>query len=283
MPGIAAAARRMAANFDAAEGMLVCHALSGNSGSYRWSSNACDVVGFGHIDAYANAWSFRAMRNAAALLKVAGDASLADTCRTIADAISANYARHLVNPETGWVAGWKSRDGHLHDFGFLWVNGVACAFGVVDTAVARRALRNLEQKRSEVFPESGYLGLPLNLLPIAEPDHILVQVNKQYRLRPTYENYTDGALSPCMVGYYIRALATHGLRRPARVLARRLERGFADGKFQGPLGTGKEFMTWTGADSGYEGTFGPNSGPLYAIAVERGLIVPPTPEWWPEE
>ena len=39
-------------------------------------------------------------------------------------------------------------------------------------------------------------------------------------------------------------------------------------------------MTWTGADSGYEGTLGPNSGPLYAIAVERGAIVPPDPEWW---
>ena len=39
-------------------------------------------------------------------------------------------------------------------------------------------------------------------------------------------------------------------------------------------------MTWTGADSGYEGTFGPNSGPLYAIAVERGVIIPPDPEWW---
>ena len=40
-------------------------------------------------------------------------------------------------------------------------------------------------------------------------------------------------------------------------------------------------MTWTGADSGYEGTFGPNSGPLYAIAVERGVVTPPDPEWWP--
>jgi hypothetical protein len=59
-----------------------------------------------------------------------------------------------------------------------------------------------------------------------------------------------------------------------------LKQGFADGKFHGPYGTGKEFMTWNGADSGYEGTFGPNSGPLHAIAVERGNIAPPTPEWW---
>ncbi len=74
-----------------------------------------------------------------------------------------------------------------------------------------------------------------------------------------------------------------GQSAEARALADSLERGFADGLFHGPYGTGKEFMTWTGADSGYEGTFGPNSGPLYAIAVERGVITPPDPEWWPED
>ena len=44
----------------------------------------------------------------------------------------------------------------------------------------------------------------------------------------------------------------------------------------------KELSINTGADSGYEGTFGPNSGPLYAIAVERGAITTPDAEWWIE-
>jgi hypothetical protein len=102
-----------------------------------------------------------------------------------------------------------------------------------------------------------------------------------YELKPTYENYTDGALSPIFTNYYIRALSIHGFARECRALVDSLEAGFADGMFHGPYGTGKEFMTWTGADSGYEGTFGPNSGPLYALAVERGAITPPDPEWWP--
>ncbi|MCK4580731.1 MAG: hypothetical protein KAU10_05220, partial [Dehalococcoidia bacterium] len=74
----------------------------------------------------------------------------------------------------------------------------------------------------------------------------------------------------------------HGFKKESKTLADSLEQGFADGKFHGPYGTGKEFTTWTGADSGYEATFGPNSSPLYAIAVERGIITPTTPEWWPE-
>ena len=98
---------------------------------------------------------------------------------------------------------------------------------------------------------------------------------------PTYETYTDGALSPCLAGYYLRALAAHGFEREAATLVDRLERGFADGRMHGPSGTGKEFSTWTGADSGYEGTFGPSSGPLYAIAIARGVVAsPPQPEWW---
>ncbi len=278
-PGIRAAARRILDNFDAKEGMIVCRALSGNSGTYRWSSNAMDVIGFGHIDAYVNAWSFRGLKNAAALCVRLDDDPLAARCAEAAAALAANYARQLVNPETGWVSGWRSRDGRLHDYGFLWINGVACAFGVMAQAASRQALANLETKRRELFPESGYPGLPLNLLPITPEDHMLPRLG--YQTKPTYENYTDGALSPLTATYYLRALSRNGLAAEAHAIADSLERGFADGLFHGPYGTGKEFMTWTGADSGYEGTFGPNSGPLYAIAVERGVVTPPDPEWWP--
>jgi hypothetical protein len=277
-PGIRAAARRILDTFDPKEGMVVCRSLSGNSGTYRWSSNAMDVIGFGHIDAYVNAWSFRGLKNAAALCRCLGDDGLVAHCTEAAAALSANYARQLVNPATGWVSGWRSRDGQLHDYGFLWINGVACAFGVIDQAIAHQALTHLEAKRQEVFPESGYSGLPLNLLPIAPEDHMLPKIG--YQTKPTYENYTDGALSPLAATYYLRALSRNGLTTEARAIAENLERGYADGLFHGPYGTGKEFMTWTGADSGYEGTFGPNSGPLYAIAVERGAITPPNPEWW---
>ncbi len=281
-PGISTAVKRIIGNFDEKEGMIICRTLSGNSGAYRWSSNAMDVIGFGHIDAYVNAWSFRAMKNASVVCRIAGDSSLAERCREIAESLSENYARHLVNPETGWVSGWRSRDGQLHDFGFIWVNAVACAFGVMDASTTRYALEKLEERCRDVFPESGYPGLPLNLIPIKQTDHMLSQFQR-YRLRPSYENYTDGALSPLLTGYYIRALSSSGLKNEAGEIAGALERGFADGRFHGPYGTGREFAIWTGADSGYEGTFGPNSLPLYAIAVQNKIIKPPSPEWWPED
>ena len=282
-PGVSVTAKRILDNFDAKEGMIVCRALSGNSGTYRWSTNAMDCTGFGHIDAYVNAWSFRAMKNASVMLKVLGDISLAERCREVADALSENYARQLLNPETGWVSGWRSRDGRLHDYGFIWVNAVACAFGVMGEKETTHALKKLEEKRQAVFPESGYLGLPLNLIPFKETDHQLVRMEPDiFQLVPTYEYYTDGTLCPCWVGHYIRALSTYGLKKEANKIATSIEQGFADGKFRGPYGSGNEFATWAGVESGYEGTFGTSSAPLYAIAVERGIITPTVPEWWVE-
>ena len=46
---------------------------------------------------------------------------------------------------------------------------------------------------------------------------------------------------------------------------------------------GAEFFSWEGLACGYEGTFGPNFGVLYALAIERGLFDPPDPEWWPAD
>lgn len=281
-PGLAAAVRRMLGNMGKA-GLVMCRALSGNSGSYRWSSNAMDVVGFGHLDAYVNAWCYRGLRNAAALCTAWGDRALSTRAREAAESIRASYAKEFINPETGWVAGWRSRDGALHDFAFIWINGVACAFGVLKPAVARKALHNLEALRDKVGPSmGGYMGLPLNLLPIHRRDHMLAKIAPG--TTPTFETYTDGSLCACVNGYYLRALSIHGLKDRARQLAAELDAGYADGQFHGRYGLdGTEFHTWDGLESGYEGTFGPSFMPLYAIAVEKGIIRPPEPEWWPGE
>ena len=147
-PGLVQAIDRMLGNIGP-EGLVVCRDLSGNSGSFRWSSNAMDVVGFGHLDAYVNAWSYRGLRNAAPLLAELGQRDLSARCTTAADRLCEAYPTYLLNPETGWIAGWRSHDGQLHDAAFLWVNGVACAFGLLPQQTAAEALRRLEQLRRE--------------------------------------------------------------------------------------------------------------------------------------
>lgn len=263
------------------EGLAISRSLSGNSGSYRWSSNAMDVVGFGYKDAYVNAWTYRAFRNAAALISALGKPDRAERCREVSGRLRAAYTPQLVNPATGWVAGWRSRDGQLHDYAFLWINGVALAFGLLEESTARKALLGLERLREQVGPESASEGLPLNLLPIRPEDHMLPRIFGY--VQPTFEHYTDGSLSAYPATYYLRALSIYGFKDQALKLAVELEEGYRQNVFSGGNTSGVEFKTWAGIPTGYEGTFVGSFPPLYGIAIERGLIAPAEPEWWPKD
>jgi hypothetical protein len=279
-PGLVEAARRILDTM-APEGLAVCCHLSGNSGSQTMSSNACDQVGFGHMDAYVNVWTYRALRNAAVLLREAGDADLARRCRDTALAMREPFARYLVNPDTGWVAGWRSRDGQLHDYAFTFINAPACAFGILDTAAAKRALAGLEALRIKMGLTYAPHGVPFNLLPIAEADqprHVSAATTASH-----FELFCNGSCASEDMGYYVRALATHGFKASARKLARDMEEAFFANVFSPGMSEGAEFFSWEGLSCGYEGTFGPNFGAFYGIAIERGLFTPPDPEWWPAE
>jgi len=177
------------------------------------------------------------------------------------------------------VAGWRSRDGQLHDYGFIWINGPAIAFGLLEPDQARQALLNLEAERAKVGMTDGTLGLPANLLPIAPADHLLPNIWPTPQ--PTFENYTDGGLYGFNATYYLRALSIYGLKEQAAKLARELDDGLAAGYFNGGMGMGTEFRSWEGLQNGYEGTLIGSFGSVYSIAIEQGLVRPPDPEWWP--
>ena len=277
-PGISEAVGRMGGMMGK-EGLIICKDLSGNSGSYRWSTNAMDVVGFGHIDGYVNAWSYRAFRNAAALYEDLHRKDRAARCREWAAQIRSAYAKQLLNPETGWIAGWRSRDGQLHDYAFIYVNGAALAFGLLDESASKTALENLERLRDETGPPTARMGIPCNLLPIREEDQMLPRILDL--AEPTFEKYTDGSLSGWPATYYLRALSIHGLHDRAQKLATELDDGYKNGMFTGGMGVGAEFRSWEGMPTGYEGTLIGCIGPLYAIAIEQKLFKPQSPEWWP--
>ena len=276
-PGFRAAYDRIIATIGD-EGLALCRTLTGNTGSHRWGSNAMDVVGFGHMDAYVNAWSYRALRTSAAIFRETGDRQRAAEAADRADRLRAAFAMHLCNPRTGWIAGWRSRDGQLHDYAFLWANGPALCFGLLDGANARTALEGLERLRREVGLESGRTGLPANLLPIDPGDQMAGIFTPPGQ--PSFELYTDGGMSGS-AGYYLRALSIHGLDEAARRLAAELDDGYARGVFCGAMGEGQEFLTWEGLPTGYEGTLIVRLDSLYAIAIQAGLVQPYEPEWWP--
>ena len=115
---------------------LIKHFVSGNSGSwpekikYR-PANWWDTIGFGHEDAYANALAYRALLGMEKLARQSSHAGDSARYRAAADKLKAAYFKTFYNPATGILAGWRSADGQLHDYYFLWVNGIAIHYGLV--------------------------------------------------------------------------------------------------------------------------------------------------------
>lgn len=277
-PGLIEVFERMVATSDES-GLLVNKYLSGNTGEMTRSTNGIDTVCFGHLDAYSNAWAYRGLRSIGPVFKALGEKDRLARAIDIADRMRKSYGPTFINPETGWVSGWRSLDGKLHDYAYLIINGMAIAFGLLDDAAARKALGGLEALRRKACPVSPRLGLPVNLIPHKFEDHYLPQYLKGSQ--PTYEIFTDGGLSSNLAEYYLRSLSEYGFKDVARQLADDFDQGFADGIFSGGVGSGNEMRSWEGLPTGYEGTLTYNHGLIYAVAVEKGYITPLQPEWWP--
>ena len=64
------------------------------------------------------------------------------------------------------LAGWKSADGKLHDYYFLFVNGIAIQYGLVPQDKAQPIMDRLLAKLREVDYRRFDLGLPGNLVPV---------------------------------------------------------------------------------------------------------------------
>ena len=260
-------------------GLLVNPDRSGNSGDTSLSTNGIDVIRFGYLDAFSNAWAYRALRNVAPMFATLGDRTRASRALEIAARMKKVYGSVFINPATGWVSGWRSKDGKLHDYAYIGINGLAAAFEVLEDDVAHNALARLEELRAKVCPISDQMGMPVNLLPHRIEDQYFAEVIGTST--PTFELFVDGGLSAINTGYYLRALSTHGFGEKARHLADELDKGYVADFFTGGVGSGNEMRSWEGLPSGYEGTLTYNHGLLYAIAVEKSLIEPRTPEWWP--
>ena len=140
---------------------LMEYPLSGNSGSWPEKvtirpSNWWDTIGFGHKDAYSNALAYVAFNDMVRLADEAGNAADAKIYRNRAEKIKAIYYRTFYDPATGVLAGWKSADGQLHDYYFLFVNGMAVTYGLVTREQGNAIWDKLlvEMKRSiEPSPE----------------------------------------------------------------------------------------------------------------------------------
>jgi hypothetical protein len=262
---------------------LVEYALSGNSGSwpaqlkYR-PANWWDTIGFGHEDAYANALAYRALNGMAELARQSNHPDDQVRYRAAAHKLRAAYFDAFYNPATGVLAGWRSADGQLHDYYFLWVNGIAIHYGLVPNDKANAIMDRLLAKMKEVGYTRFDLGLPGNLIPVARKDY--VDHNPRFGGGNNEDNsdgfqrYENGGATGCFAYFTLAALYDLGRVEEADKMLFPMLEAFAQGAFQGHCGNGmsKDWKAWDGTCWGYEGFLVDNYYALLAVLDREAAL-----------
>lgn len=231
--------------------------------SERFPTNWWDCIYWNWKDAYSSALSFRAFRCAADLERRLGDQAKALRYQQRADQIKAVYYRTFYNPKTGVLAGWRAKDGTLRDCHFLFVNGIAIAYGLIDKPEANAILDRLQAKIKQVGFRNFHYGLPGNLEPF--PYDVPFQV------------YENGGATGSMAYYYVQALYAAGRNAEAEAIFAKMLEGYRDGTFQNGIGNGGDWKEWNGTPCGYEGLLVDAYYPLTALItgrLGRGIPIP---------
>lgn len=257
---------------------LIAYPGTGNFGdrplTARRPSNWWDTINFGHEDAFANALAYRAcgmMAELATQLKHPADAQFfADK----AARLHAAYARTFLDPATGVLAGWRSADGHLHNYWFPFVQGIAVTYGLLDRATANSVMDKLLAKMQQVGYSRFELGLPGNLVPIKRGDYVLEHNAPERTGEPLLQDgsdgfqfYENGGATGCWAYYTVAALYKLGRVEDARRIFYPMLEGYARGEFQGfgANGMSRDWRDWQGGGHGYEGLLVDNYYALLAV------------------
>lgn len=249
---------------------LTEYGYSGNSGSwdekpFKRPANWWDTIGFGHADAYSNALVYKALVSLVAVAEILQEKRDAAAFSQLASRLKSNYYNTFFNSKTGVLAGWKSKDGQLHDYYFTFVNSIAVCYDLLTEEQAAEIMTTMTNKMKEVGFTDFRLGIPGNLIPIADADYAHHDPRWGYQRFGVYEN---GGASACYAYFTLHALYKTGKRKEADAMLHPMMESFREGGFEGNCpgsGMTKDWKTWTGECWGYEGYLVDNYLTLLAV------------------
>jgi hypothetical protein len=247
------------------DGLIVGQVRQGRSGYREWATNWWDIISFGWKDAWLNAELYDALvRIIRDTPEVARASSLGEEgVRAWADRLAASYLPTFWNEATGWLGGWRSVDGVLHDHGYLFVTGAAVNAGLLTGEQARGAVDRLWDALAAAGFTQFQLGLPGNVLPV--PDADLAGA-----LRDLHHGfYENGAATLSQSRHFVGALLAVGREADAERLMVAMCERLADGSAFGGCSTGVDWRMWDGTRCGYEGM----------LTEQFGALVPVLAHW----
>jgi len=258
---------------------LVKYIMSGNSGTWPPGfpkirpANWWDTIGFGYEDAYGNALAYRSLGCMAHMAAQLGKTKDAKHYRIAAKKLKAAYFKTFYDPATGVIGGWRSADGQLHDYYFLWVNGIAIRYGLVPPAKAGAIMDKLMAKMSEVGYTNFNMGLPGNLITVTLKDYVHRTPDGHFGggVRPDnadgFQKYENGGATGCFAYFTLAALYDLGRRDTADAILFPMLAEYSRGGFEGrnALGFSNDWRMWDGTAKGYEGFLTDNYYTMLAV------------------
>jgi len=244
------------------DGIVESPYRDGVSGSHRWSTNWYDVISYGWKDALSNALLYRALVLFGKTLPELGKPELAAGLADWAGQLKESFSGAFLNGATGWRGGWRSRDGVLHDYAFLPVNGAAVLSGVLEEERARSVMKALWKEAARIGLPDARLGLPGNLWPVADHDMAELMHGKPMG------HYLNGGLTHSQSMRFVGALYRVGMTSEADDLLESLCESLADGSAFSGCNSGVDWRYWDGGACGYEGLLTDQFG-ILAVALER--------------
>ena len=265
---------------------MIEYYVSGNSGIWPNGapkfrpSNWWDTIGFGHEDAYSNALAWRALGAMTDMARRMGRQTDVARYQAAAERIRAHYFRTFYDPKAGVIAGWKSADGKLHNYYFLWVNGIAVLYNLVPRNEAHLIMAKLIAKMRKVGYNHFNLGLPGNLVSVALNDCVDKRGHGRFGcgVLPSnpggFEKYENGGATASFAYFFIAALYHLGMRKEGDRILLPILQSIGKGGFQGfgPNGNSYDWKMWDGTPMGYEGLLTDNYYVLLAVLARQQLL-----------
>ena len=250
------------------DGLIESTLRTGITGSGSWSTNMCDIVSFGWKDAYTNAILFDALTRLERVLAGAAWSETRQMIRAWRRKLRRSFVPTFWNAVSGWVAGWRSPDGALHDAAYVWVNGAVVEAGLLPRDLARQAISGLwEELRAQGFWDFR-LGVPLNARSIPRGDMVERFEGMPHGYVMPHGFNMNGAAALPGARHFLSALWKVGMHAEADLVLEAAMSAIADGSAFGGCTSGVDLRTWDGTPCGYEGILTDQFG-IVQIALQR--------------
>ncbi|MBO5287025.1 MAG: hypothetical protein J6B34_02760 [Clostridia bacterium] len=195
--------------------------------------NWWDNFAFGHKDIYINCLCHRALRELSELLERIGQGSQAEKYRKQLEKFDKSFFDTFYNPKTGLMAGWISKNGKVHDYGFTFAVSMGINEGVIPLDKGREMIKRL----LSIMKKEGYgdlrFGIPGNVMPVAPEDTI------DWPCMSDWGQYENGGLNGMNGFHFLTSMYKVGLEKETDKILFTI------------LNTYEKYMTHSGLMPGY--------------------------------